>query len=587
MPGRLALSNGELNVVFDDRGLVDEIYFPYVGHQLHTRDCQHKIGVWINGKISWLTESDWQIRSKLLPGSLIAHTIATNRDLNLLLEFEDLVDSEENVLIRNIHVVNLSNSSLDVRLFLHQAFHIGDTKLAADTAQFIPDKKAILHYQGRRAFVVGGQTDDKNSFDQFSIGRFGQPGLDGTWRDAEDGDLSGCSAETGSVDSTIRFSLQVAPGASTRIHYWLAAGTSPRLALAVHKKLTDNGIASRSDKTARYWHRWLNPSFKIAQKIDPKLRQPFINSLLSLRSRFDPHGAIVDAHKMTCRPQTAAYILWPLIRLGYTDEALRFFSFCKQALSVDEPYLLPSYRADGAWDMLPGAYDGDVPPIEIKDSALVLFIFSQYCSLHKRSRTLNDFYKSLVTPLANFLTDYTDPSSNLVRSRDTYDTAIVYGALNAAATLADRIKDSTSSVRWRSRAEDLLIASQQLIENRSHIPKSLDDDSLSIEAIFGCFMFGLVELDDEVLVDSVKKVEQNLNADEGLFKISAEANQPDLVASLWMAQYYLEVNQSDKADSIIKSITKKISKTGAINDDKNGPASAEYISTLLDTITKN
>lgn len=74
-----------------------------------------------------------------------------------MLEFDDAVDAEMSVFLRNIHVINLADSERTITLYLHQAFVIGDARSNTDTAQYLPDSDAILHYRGRRAFVVSGK----------------------------------------------------------------------------------------------------------------------------------------------------------------------------------------------------------------------------------------------------------------------------------------------------------------------------------------------------------------------------------------------------------------------------------------------
>lgn len=83
-----------------------------------------------------------------------------------------------------------------------QAFVIGDSRSNTDTAQYLPDNNAILHYRGRRAFVVSGNYNGK-PFDQHAIGLFGIEGKEGTYRDADDGKLECNNVEHGRVDSTI------------------------------------------------------------------------------------------------------------------------------------------------------------------------------------------------------------------------------------------------------------------------------------------------------------------------------------------------------------------------------------------------
>ena len=133
----IVLSNGELHVGLNKFGMVHDFYFPYVGLENHCagRNLRHKVGVWVDGIISWLDSGTWHVESWTAEGALIGHTRAVNDALGILLEFDDTVDTDISVFLRNIHVVNLRDVTRDVRLFTYQAFAIGDSKSNTDTAQ--------------------------------------------------------------------------------------------------------------------------------------------------------------------------------------------------------------------------------------------------------------------------------------------------------------------------------------------------------------------------------------------------------------------------------------------------------------------
>ena len=145
----VVLSNGELHVGLNKHGMVHDLYFPYVGLENHCagKDLRHKVGVWVDGTISWLDDGSWQTSSWTASGALIGHTRAFNNSLNILLEFDDTVDTEMSAFVRNIHVVNMADAKRDIRLFTHQAFAIGDSRSNTDTAQYLPDSYAVLHYR--------------------------------------------------------------------------------------------------------------------------------------------------------------------------------------------------------------------------------------------------------------------------------------------------------------------------------------------------------------------------------------------------------------------------------------------------------
>jgi GH15 family glucan-1,4-alpha-glucosidase len=168
------LSNGELHVGLNTYGVVHDFYYPYVGFENHSAGSglRHRVGVYVDGKISWIDDGSWTTDFSYPHNALIGHTVAKNDALELMLEFDDAVDAEMSVFIRNIHVINRADHEREIKLYMHQAFAIGDSRSNTDTAQYLPDSNAILHYRGRRAFIISGCTDS-GPFDQFTIGLFG------------------------------------------------------------------------------------------------------------------------------------------------------------------------------------------------------------------------------------------------------------------------------------------------------------------------------------------------------------------------------------------------------------------------------
>ena len=172
----IVLSNGELHVGLNGYGTVHDFYYPYVGFENHSAggNLRHRVGVWADNYVSWIdnpnnNQNDWEFTFRYPHSALVGHIIAKNEKQGILLEFDDFVDSDINAFFRNIHIVNLRNESREIRLFMHQAFVIGDSRSNTDTAQYIPNSDAILHYRGRRAFVVSGEHKDK-PFDQHTVG---------------------------------------------------------------------------------------------------------------------------------------------------------------------------------------------------------------------------------------------------------------------------------------------------------------------------------------------------------------------------------------------------------------------------------
>lgn len=641
----IVLSNGELHVGLNNYGLVHDFYYPYVGSENHSSGAltRHRVGVWVEGQLSWLDDEDeWSFSFRYPHQALIGHTIARNERLGVLLEMDDFVDSGMSAFIRNIHVVNLWDRQREIRLFTHQSFVIGDSRSNTDTAQYLPDSEAILHYRGRRAFIVGGLHDGK-PFDQHSVGLFGIEGREGTFRDADDGELSGGNVEHGRVDSTLRFKLDVKPHDSVRVHYWIAAGTSTREALYIDKQIRTHGVISRLHQTAEWWRNWLKPAHQVADKLEPSYRESFMHSMMIIKAHVDKRGAVIastdssmlkysrDAYGY-CWPRDGAFVLWPLIRMGYTEEAHRFFEFCRRGLHPSG-YLMQKYWADGGLGASWHSYVHDditAPPIQQDETAIVLFVFAQFYETSHDARLLRDFYEGLVKPMARFLADHIDETTGLPRpSYDlweevflttTYTTAVVHAALLAAADLAEEAHDSDNAVHWRSAADDIAEAAKKHLynEKRQAFYKGLIvkdgeivyDETIDASSVYGAFMFGLFPAGSPELEGALASFETTFKNPNG--KIGFPRYENDFyrredatsqgnwwfITTLWYAQYCLESDKNDRAYEILDWVKQLATSTGAIPEQvdprDNSPISpsplawsqAEYVSTLLDTITE-
>lgn len=591
----IVLGNGELHVGINDYGLVHDFHFPHVGLENHTigPGLRHRIGVWVNGQLSWLDDGDWHLEFDYPHESLIGHTVAKNNKLHIMLEFDDAVDSELNVFMRSIHVINKSPTERDIRLFMHQAFVIGDSRSNTDTAQYLPDSDAIMHYRGRRVFLISGECEHE-LFDQHSIGLFGIEGREGSWRDADDGELSNANVEHGRVDSVLRFARQVPAHSSVRVRYWIAAGTSVRAAIIAHKKVREIGVDDRLVITAQWWHKWLQPTVRASLRLPERWRRQFVVSAMVLKAHMDNHGAIIastdsamlnynrDAYAY-CWPRDGAYVIWPLMRLGYREEIERFFDFCRRGLHPNG-YLSHKYLSDGAIGSSWHTYVHGArvaPPIQTDETALVLFTFAQYYQQHTSSKLLNDYYASLIKPMADFLADYIDsdthlpsPSYDLWEEKfivSTYTTSVTYAALLAAADLAEAADDQASVVAWRTAAEDMYQAAHERLysEDRKCLRKGLipteggfiNDDTIDMSAIFGAFMFGLYDTHDSIVESSINSARAVFDQETriGFPRYEDDAYRREEgnisnywhITTLWYAQFLLENDKITAASKLI------------------------------------
>ncbi len=645
----IVLSNGELHVGLNDFGTVHDFYYPYVGFENHSAgsNLRHKVGVWVDGEISWIdnpqnSAKEWTFTFRYPHGALIGHTLAKNERLGIILEFDDFVDAHVSAFIRNIHIVNLRPQAREVRLFMHQAFAIGDSRSNTDTAQYLPDSNALLHYRGRRAFVISGKYNNM-PFDQHTVGLFGIENKKGTYCDAEDGELTINNVEHGRVDSTIRFKVNIEANSSERVHYWIAAGMSSREAIRIHKQVQNDGTLFCMKRTADWWHEWLEPTYAIIEKVSPNHRTTFLQSMMVIKSQIDKRGAIIastdtsmlnysrDAYSY-CWPRDGAFTLWPMIRMGYKSEAYRFFEFTKRGMHPDG-YMMHKYRADGALGSSWHSYvhDGVItPPIQEDETALPLFMFAQFYQVHQDGKLLHEFYKDMVVPMANFMVEFVDEITGLPRASydlwerifitSTYTTAVTYAALLAASDLASAAKDSENAVKWRLAATDIQAAAKKQLYNEDRKffyrglyikdGKVIKDDVIDCASIFGVYTFGLFEPNSPEVKSSIETIENMFGINDGVLGLPRYEDDdyrrinPEVqgnywfVTSFWLAQYYIENGKTEKALEILDWGRKHALSTGVMSEQIDpvtdkiiSPAPltwshAEYVTTLLDLLAK-
>ena len=217
----IPVGNGSLLVTFDDRYRIRDIYFPHVGQENHTEGFPFRFGIWADGAFSWTYSDDWERHLGYVPETLVTNVELTASELGISIVCNDTVASHENIFLRRVRVSNLRDVKREIRIFQHHDFRIYENKVG-DTAFYDPDSLSVIHYKKHRYFLM----NTAPHFDSFATGRKAFRELEGTWRDAENGELSGGAITEGSVDSTIGVHFELDAAGSYEFSYWIAVGTS-------------------------------------------------------------------------------------------------------------------------------------------------------------------------------------------------------------------------------------------------------------------------------------------------------------------------------------------------------------------------
>ncbi len=610
MPRSLVLGNGSMLATFDEALQMRDLYFPYVGMEDHTTFGKvHRLGVFVEGKgFAWFNDPSWHITLGYKTETLVGRSVLRNEKLGIEIVLEDCIHPVHNVLLRRFTVTSLDQEEKIVRLFLHHDFYIfGDKQ--KDTAFYEPYTNSVIHFRQDRYFLIGGETDHPQEclvghtvdayasvlhsmkrlgscgISSFTVGKANFHGLEGTWKDAEDGLLSKNTIEQGSVDSTVAIHSIVQPGKTAEITMWLCLGKSLDEVVRLQQLVIEETPERLFRNCNNYWRSWVNKTNTDFGSLSSDIVDLYKRSLMLVRLHADNHGGILaaaDSDIMAFNRDTYTYV-WPrdgalvslaLDKAGYGEISKRFFEFCSRVQTPDG-YMLHKYNPDGStgssWH--PWFRDGEPQlPIQEDETALVLVAIANHFQQAQDFEFLQKIYEGFVKKAAQFLFDFRDEETSLPlpsydpweehRGIFSYTTACTVAGLEAGARIAQMLGHHTHSERFHAAADEMKQAllfhlfdektgrfvkkikrQNGIVTERDNTP----DASLAI-----IWKLGVLPPDDPRIISTMRQLEEHLSVRTpvgGLARYTNDFYQaavhptkdipgnPWILTTLWLAQW--------------------------------------------------
>jgi GH15 family glucan-1,4-alpha-glucosidase len=589
MPRDIPLTNGRFYLNFDAGYAVRDIYFPCCATENHSAGHPFRFGIWVDGSFSWMGP-EWSPRLDYRWESLVSHVIAENPALGIRLHASDAIDYIEDLYIKKLNIFNLSNRERDVRVFFHQDFHINETT-GSDTAYYDPDEKAVIHYKQNRYFLIRGSRNGIPGFDQFTTGIKEFRKLEGAWRDAEDGALSGNTIAQGSVDSVVSFQVKIPPGGEKTVFFWIAAGVDYQSVSRLGRIINEQDPELFMDRTDRYWRAWVNKETWRLERLPARLANLFKRSLLIIRTNVDNEGAILAALDFDTLnfgrdtygymwPRDAAYTSHALDKAGFASISRRFFEFCRQIMLRGKErggYFLPKYMSDGSigssWH--PWVEKGERRlPIQEDSTGLVLWSLWNHYERFRDVEFASALFETVVIRCADFMSSYIDPELGLPRpSYDlweerwgiyTFTCSAVYAGLIAAAKFALLFAEREKAERYQSAASAVKAAMEKNLFHREEnrflkgiYPRAdgrYETDMAVDASAYAPFYLGLYPPGDEKIRGTMESIRKSLCVGDGRKGIARyegddyyrdRGRMPDIpgnpwnICTLWTAQWLI------------------------------------------------
>lgn len=606
MARSMVLGNGNTAVCLDKFGQVRDFYFPYVGQENHMGSNQmHKIGVFVDGKMRWIDNGEWNVDIRFEKNSMVSGMKAVNERAKVFIESTDVVYNEKNIFLRKIVLTNKDSKARNIKIFLNQQFKIGDTN-HADTAYFSSTIESIIHYKGRRVFLTGGVCENK-PFDDYSIGFCGAEGKEGTWKDAEDGFLSKNSIEHGSVDSVISWGRDIPSNSSITLYYWVVVGETYKEVQELLEYIFIKSPEHLVESTKDFWQAWTNQIELSFSGLSEKAKNLFYDSLLVMRAHCDDRGGILasaDSGNVQYGgdtygyiwPRDACFTAWSFDVAGFHVVSKRFYIFANDILT-EEGYVLHKYQPDhslgSSWH--PWVKDGKRQlAIQEDETAILLVGLWEHYIRAKDLEFIESIYNSFIKKAADFLIHYKDIHSGLpLPSYDLWEeqygvspftASVTYGGLMAAGNFAKTLGKEDDAGKFFSEAESL----------RKAILTHLWDKETVLDAssFYGPFRFGVMSADDPRMKEAFEMFKNRLSRGINIGGIAryegdkyshvegGSVGNPWFVTTLWFAQYKIAVatSASDLAD-VVADIewAAKYARSGMLSEQLN-PDTGEPIS---------
>jgi len=621
----IILGNGNMLVCLDKHNRIRDFYYPYVGQENHVSSNNHMVGLFVDGKFSWLSEDGWDLSMKYRGQTLVSEVSAHNSDLEIGLVINEGVHPEKNILLRSVKVENMSERERKIKIFFSAHFVISETNIG-DTVYFDPMNNSIINYKGRRYFLMGGKFNGE-SFYEYSTGAAGVEGKEGTWKDCEDGHLGGNPIEHGAVDSAIGFSLNLKSREKGIVEYWITVGKNHKEVCSLRSEVFERGVKEMLKETKDYWREWVHTKPVDFHSLGEPIKDLFFRSLFIIKAQNDNHGAIIaanDTHTFHSKKDTYSY-MWPrdgalvarsLDKVGHHEITEVFFNFVSDLLSEDG-YLLHKYRPDGSFgsswhSWLKG--DSVQLPIQEDETALILYSLWKHYEEHRSKDTIEKMYETFIKPAGDFLVSFRDPETNLPKESydlweeklgiHTFTCSTTYAGLHAASKFAEEFGTEEASKEYLRIAEETKEAILKYLydEKTQVFIKGLSIDSkgklrkdMTVDAstFYSLFEYEILDINDPRLTRTVELARKKLESNHGAggmaryekdryYETAPEAPEnPWFISTLWLAEYHIarahDVEGLKGAEDIFYWVVENALDSGVLSEQLN-PYTAETLS---------
>ncbi|MDR0978523.1 MAG: hypothetical protein LBL91_01040 [Lachnospiraceae bacterium] len=582
------IGNRFLTASYTSKGELIRLYYPNVDFKQFI-DFFH-VGLKINdSKVLYLHDDiNNTYNQYYVEDTNILKTDIYNKYFNLKIEQTDFGALNENFLIKKYVLTNNNTIDLNIDFLVHSKI-LSDTNY--EVSGYVKDDAL---YQYSRDYVFA-------TFSKFPISDVQINNASQAMQNAEIGakDYIGMSNE-----SCINYKIyDIKPGESKEIVIFISIAEYEKINVLRVKHFN---VKIEEKKAKNYWNEYIykhNPfKTQLVSKNAEPIKKILTRSILLLPLLTNMNGggisaAIeVDEHKTKCGkyaycwPRDAVFITEGLDIIGLKMETEKFYrEFCKEAQS-----------SSGRWEQR-FYTDGKLAPswgYQIDETASVIYGLYNHYKKYESSKFLKTTTKmceKAIENLKKYVEAILSGTPELPLSYDlweenegvhAYSMCAIYGAFDAYIKLSEDLKVVYEDNRLkleqiRNQVDELqkymrdikgYVIKHFYDENRLSFVRS-NDKKMDISLLGLVTPFRMFEPKERRILNTVERINLTLRTYTGGYLRYENDNymggNPWTVSNLWLANYYIEAGEKEKAKECFDFVVKTCSQHGLIPEQVN------------------
>lgn len=519
----------------------------------------------------------------------ILNTEIKNTYFNLRILQTDFVPIKHNVLIKKYTFLNENNIDLDVHFLIH-------SKLLSNENDFVGSKiirNGIIQYNHSSAFCMFSKNREIESYQLNDSNSNIESGMIG------DKDYIGMSS-----DASICYhigTIKPKEEATLEVMFFMNEGkfTINEVEEEI-EKLKKIEVKKELQATKTYWRKYVKEHAKIELKENTALEQKMktiyhrtilLYPLLTNEETGGISAAIeVDEHQTQCGrysycwTRDAIFITKAMDILNMSKETEKFYkTFCKNTQSKNgmweqrfytDGQLAPcwGYQIDETASVIYGVYDHYIRTKEVK------FLKDNLKMIEKAVTYLEKYVADIITEKYKFHVSYDLWEMN--EGIHLYSIASIYSAFEAMLHIYDVLKDTIKENRLKqeqvlkekSNLEQYLLLLKEYAlnhfydDNTKSLKRNTKDDKMDISILGVVTPFGMFTPKEKKVINTVEKINLTLRTYTGGYKRFEGdhymGGNPWIISTLWMALYYIENKQKNKAKECFEFVVKTATQHG-------------------------